>query len=232
MKLTYTIIILPDSEGGYVVEVPALPGCVTYGHTLSEALLMVEDAIFANYFHIEGNMDKRAYDTYSQVTQHFLETLPIPDLLIYCACSPSICRQRLANRQSRSFEKFYPPDHVEKLWQIYEDWINKFNSCPAVSIDTEKYDIRNPKITHKILNEIQTTLKEGNDRQLDLFENSERFNNGINTTIINRINDVPFQSKNNFEFTPLSKKTKIHRSVYVAAPFTKNYKECPVFTRG
>jgi predicted RNase H-like HicB family nuclease len=45
MKLTYTIIILPDSEGGYVVEVPALPGCVTYGHTLSEALLMVEDAI-------------------------------------------------------------------------------------------------------------------------------------------------------------------------------------------
>jgi antitoxin HicB len=45
VKLTYTIIILPDSEGGYVVEVPALPGCVTYGHTLSEALLMVEDAI-------------------------------------------------------------------------------------------------------------------------------------------------------------------------------------------
>ena len=45
MKLTYTIVLLPDSEGGYVVEVPALQGCVTYGHTLSEALLMVEDAI-------------------------------------------------------------------------------------------------------------------------------------------------------------------------------------------
>ena len=45
MKFTYTIVLLPDSEGGYVVEVPVLPGCVTYGHTLSEALVMVEDAI-------------------------------------------------------------------------------------------------------------------------------------------------------------------------------------------
>jgi predicted RNase H-like HicB family nuclease len=45
MKLNYTVIFLPDSEGGYVVEVPALPGCVTYGHTLSEAILMAEDAI-------------------------------------------------------------------------------------------------------------------------------------------------------------------------------------------
>ena len=45
MKLTYTIVLLPDSEGGYVVEVPALPGCVTYGHTLNESLVMVEDAI-------------------------------------------------------------------------------------------------------------------------------------------------------------------------------------------
>ena len=45
MRLTYTAVLLPDSEGGYVVEVPALPGCVSYGRTLSQALLMVEEAI-------------------------------------------------------------------------------------------------------------------------------------------------------------------------------------------
>jgi predicted RNase H-like HicB family nuclease len=45
MRLTYTAVLLPDSDGGYVVEVPALPGCVTYGKTLAEALLMAEDAI-------------------------------------------------------------------------------------------------------------------------------------------------------------------------------------------
>ncbi len=32
-------------EGGYVVSVPELPGCVTQGETLEEALAMVQDAI-------------------------------------------------------------------------------------------------------------------------------------------------------------------------------------------
>jgi predicted RNase H-like HicB family nuclease len=45
MRLTYTAVLLPDSDGGYVVEVPALPGCVTHGKTLADALLMAEDAI-------------------------------------------------------------------------------------------------------------------------------------------------------------------------------------------
>jgi len=45
VRLTYTVVLLPEREGGYVVEVPALPGCVTYGETLTEALLMAEDAI-------------------------------------------------------------------------------------------------------------------------------------------------------------------------------------------
>ncbi len=45
MRLTYTVVLFPDSDGGYVVEVPALPGCLTEGKTLTEALLMAEDAI-------------------------------------------------------------------------------------------------------------------------------------------------------------------------------------------
>ncbi|HZR39376.1 MAG TPA: type II toxin-antitoxin system HicB family antitoxin [Ktedonobacteraceae bacterium] len=42
----YTIILHPDSEGGgYTVTVPALPGCVTQGETLEEAIAMAKDAI-------------------------------------------------------------------------------------------------------------------------------------------------------------------------------------------
>ncbi len=40
----YTVALVPE-EGGYVVDVPALPGCVTQGETLTEALLMAEEAI-------------------------------------------------------------------------------------------------------------------------------------------------------------------------------------------
>ena len=43
--LNYNIIIKPESEGGFTVMVPALPGCVTYGKTLARAKQMAEDAI-------------------------------------------------------------------------------------------------------------------------------------------------------------------------------------------
>ena len=32
-------------EGGYVVSVPELPGCVTEGDTFEEAIAMIEDAM-------------------------------------------------------------------------------------------------------------------------------------------------------------------------------------------
>ncbi len=43
--LKYTVIFEPAEEGGYVVTVPALPGCITEGDTLEEAMEMVKDAI-------------------------------------------------------------------------------------------------------------------------------------------------------------------------------------------
>ena len=46
MKLVYPAIFKPyeDETGGYVVEFPDLPGCVTGGDNLAEAILMAEDA--------------------------------------------------------------------------------------------------------------------------------------------------------------------------------------------
>ena len=42
----YTIILEPDpDEVGYTVTVPALPGCVTQGETIEEAIVMAKDAI-------------------------------------------------------------------------------------------------------------------------------------------------------------------------------------------
>ncbi len=45
-ELQYTIILHPDpEEGGYTVTVPTLPGCVTQGETVEEAVAMAKDAI-------------------------------------------------------------------------------------------------------------------------------------------------------------------------------------------
>jgi len=43
--LKYTVIFEPAKEGGYVVSVPALPGCITQGETFEEAVAMIKDAL-------------------------------------------------------------------------------------------------------------------------------------------------------------------------------------------
>lgn len=44
MTLIYPAIFEPCEQGGYVVTVPDLPGCVTEGDTLAEAIRMGQDA--------------------------------------------------------------------------------------------------------------------------------------------------------------------------------------------
>jgi len=41
----YKILLREEPEGGYTVTVPVLPGCVTFGKTLNEAIDMARDAI-------------------------------------------------------------------------------------------------------------------------------------------------------------------------------------------
>lgn len=39
------IILEPSDEGGYTVEVPTMPGCISEGDTLREALANIAEAI-------------------------------------------------------------------------------------------------------------------------------------------------------------------------------------------
>ncbi|MGH2560934.1 MAG: type II toxin-antitoxin system HicB family antitoxin [Thermomicrobiales bacterium] len=46
MTIRYTVVLTPDIEsGGYTVTVPALPGCVTDGETIEQALERAQEAI-------------------------------------------------------------------------------------------------------------------------------------------------------------------------------------------
>lgn len=46
-ELTFRIVLRPEPEGGFTVSVPSLPGCITHGDTIDDALRMAEDAIRA-----------------------------------------------------------------------------------------------------------------------------------------------------------------------------------------
>lgn len=44
LALPYRIELIPSEEGGYVVTMPELPGCISQGDTLDEAIEMIRDA--------------------------------------------------------------------------------------------------------------------------------------------------------------------------------------------
>lgn len=44
-SLAYRVLLRKEPEGGYTVLVPSLPGCVTYGETVEEAIEMAREAI-------------------------------------------------------------------------------------------------------------------------------------------------------------------------------------------
>lgn len=43
--MRYTVVLERESDGGYVVSVPALPGCVSQGDTRQEAWDHIREAI-------------------------------------------------------------------------------------------------------------------------------------------------------------------------------------------
>lgn len=45
MELHYTVVLEPDEEGGFTATVPVLPGCISEGDTVEEALENIKEAI-------------------------------------------------------------------------------------------------------------------------------------------------------------------------------------------
>jgi predicted RNase H-like HicB family nuclease len=51
----YRVLIEQDEEGVYVVEVPALPGCISQGQTREEAVESIREAIAAYIESLEAH---------------------------------------------------------------------------------------------------------------------------------------------------------------------------------
>jgi predicted RNase H-like HicB family nuclease len=45
LALSYAVFTLDEEDGNWTVEIPVLPGCITWGETRPEAAAMAEDAV-------------------------------------------------------------------------------------------------------------------------------------------------------------------------------------------
>lgn len=44
-QVTYRVLLNKEPEGGFTVTVPTLPGCITFGETMDEAIANAKEAV-------------------------------------------------------------------------------------------------------------------------------------------------------------------------------------------
>jgi predicted RNase H-like HicB family nuclease len=64
MKLQ--IVLEPSNEGGYTVYAPALPGCISEGDTVEEAVKNIKEAV---ELYLEPNVDDMIFGSRAQLQE-------------------------------------------------------------------------------------------------------------------------------------------------------------------
>ncbi len=104
-----------------------------------------EDAhIFARALNQMGNMTDREFDAYLRLYEVVVSSLPKPDLLIYLKAPVPVLLQRIRIR-GRAIEAGIDEAYLTLLDNLYEEWINSFDLCPVLTIQSDAVDFVNRK---------------------------------------------------------------------------------------
>ena len=118
-----------------------------------------EDAhIFARALHHMGNLSERDYQSYRQVFDLVVKTLPTPSLLIFLNAPVSTLVERI-RRRGRDIESSISPDYLALLDTFYEDWMRVFDLCPVLTIRSDDLDfVHQPHHLDRVIEHIQEKL--------------------------------------------------------------------------
>lgn len=99
-----------------------------------------EDAeIFARAALELGTVTERDYRTYRRVFDLIVDRLPVPDLLLFLNAPVDVLLGRIRAR-GRSMERGITREYLELLDSLYQDWLERFDICPVLSIRTDDLD--------------------------------------------------------------------------------------------
>ncbi len=110
------------------------PGTVVQDRTVYE-----DAEIFARNLGKQGIMSPRDYDAYRRLYKAVSMFLPPPDLIVYLRANVETLVQRIKLR-GRAFEQDISRDYLERLNELYEQWIGDWTACPILSIQIDNID--------------------------------------------------------------------------------------------
>lgn len=96
-----------------------------------------EDAeIFARNLYNQGHMEARDYTSYRELYEVLTGFLPPPDLVVYLRASVNTLLYRI-HRRGRDYEQDISPEYLNQLNGLYEDWIQRFDLCPVLTVPAD-----------------------------------------------------------------------------------------------
>ena len=126
--------------------------------TVIQDRTIFEDArIFAPNLHEMGRMSDRDFETYTDLFDHMMSLVELPDLMIYIRSSiPNLVAQ-IAKR-GREYEKSMGIDYLLGLNRLYEDWIAQYpGRLIIIDGDNVKFE-GNPEAFSTITDQIDKVL--------------------------------------------------------------------------
>lgn len=133
-------------------EIEAQPGSVVQDRSIYEDV-----EIFARNLHDMELMDGRDYVNYAELFSIMVGYLRPPDLLVYLRADvPTLVRHIQA--RGREFESSIRLDYLERLNELYEDWIDRY-PYPKMVVETDDLDFVNEdEDRYEILSRIENRL--------------------------------------------------------------------------
>jgi deoxyadenosine/deoxycytidine kinase len=118
-----------------------------------------EDAhIFARALYHMGNLTERDYRSYRAVFDLVVDGLPQPDLLLYLRTPVPVLMERIHGR-GRSMESGITADYLNLLESFYDEWLQTFDLCPVLTIQTDDLDfVHKPQHMDIVAQRIQDRL--------------------------------------------------------------------------
>jgi len=106
--------------------------------------IVLEDRTLAEDYHIFGkaqrilhNMSEPEFIAYQRTYRLMTEQIKEPDLLVYFKAEVPILLERIRER-GRESELAIPPEYLELLNHLYEDFVAHHVQCPVLVIDAER----------------------------------------------------------------------------------------------
>lgn len=118
-----------------------------------------EDAeIFARNLFLQGDFSTRDYGVYQDLYHILASLLPPPNLMVYLRASVDTLMQRIAKR-GREYEAGISREYLARLNNLYEDWMNAFDQCPVLIINSDDLDlVSRPEHVDQVVRWVQNKL--------------------------------------------------------------------------